>query len=160
MADMLKELEDNSYMTPQYQLPDIKDRVVMIFSLFNQLEMYRNLGIYNELYLQKANYDIADKAKDLIKDLIAENQQQDDLLKKLACDNHDAEFKIVELKAENQHYKEALERANEGIDLLSTIHGKYADLNLSFADNWYSNVEEFFANSDKLPPLKRNCHGD
>lgn len=40
--------------------------------------------------------------------------------------------------------REALKRADEGLDLLSTVHGKYADLNLSFADNWFSNAEEFF----------------
>ena len=44
-----------------------------------------------------------------VKDLALENQRQDDLLKKLACDNHEAEFKIVELKEENKHYKDALD---------------------------------------------------
>lgn len=40
----------------------------------------------------------------------------------------------------------------EGMSLLQDIHGRYADLNLSFADNWYSNVEEYFLH--ELPKVK------
>lgn len=32
----------------------------------------------------------------------------------------------------------------EGISLLRDVHGKYADKNLSFDDNWFANVEDYF----------------
>jgi hypothetical protein len=33
---------------------------------------------------------------------------------------------------------------NRGVDLLQWLHGKYADKNLSFDDNWFAEVQDYF----------------
>ena len=46
------------------------------------------------------------------------------------------EFKLLEPQKDRILY--------EGVNLLEDVYRKYSDLNLSFADNWYANVEEYF----------------